>query len=71
MKLDTMNASLDQPGPWVTLTALLAFSWSRVVRPSAYVPLIAPVSRPEVSVVVSGTPLSVICCTCGWTEVFQ
>ena len=30
LKLDTMNASVDQPGPWKTLTFLLFFSWSRV-----------------------------------------
>ena len=30
LKLDTMKASVDQPGPCYTLTALLLFSWLRV-----------------------------------------
>src|ERR1700745_4296275 len=71
LKLEMMKASVDQPGPWKTLTELLLFSWSRVGSANEYDPWIPLVSMAEVNADTSEAPLIVICWTRGLAEEFQ
>src|SRR5258708_39471506 len=71
-KVDTMNASVDHPGPWYTLTDELCSSWFSVaIPPALYEPWIAPVSIAEVNDEMSGAPLTRIWLTSGLTDEFQ
>src|ERR671933_2778299 len=71
LKLDTMNASVAQLGPSVTLTLLLLFSWSSVDSAKVYEPSMSPVCMAEVKAATSGAPLKSISPTSGFTDESQ
>src|ERR1700693_4982334 len=66
-RLLTMNASVYQPGPYVTDTALLDSNWSSVVSDCVYDPLMPPVSNADVREASFGAPLMLISFTRGLT----
>src|SRR3954469_2608583 len=60
VRLEMTSASEENDGPAVTVSLLLFLSWSSVVSGCGYVPVISLVSRPEVRLESSGTPLKTI-----------
>src|SRR3954468_17765283 len=57
VSLEMTNASDTNNGQWYTFTFELALNWSSVVSGCGYVPVISFVSRPDVRLESSGTPL--------------